>query len=292
MQRPEGIVDFQPSQEHYPFESRWFESSVGPLHYLDEGTGQPLLLLHGNPDWSFLYRKVVRGLREDFRCIVPDYPGFGLSAHPSGYGYTAAEHAVVVGELVDHLGLDRMLVMGQDWGGPIGMEVASQRPDRVAGLVMGNTWCWPADTRVFRVFSAVMSSHPVQLLILHRNFFVTPMMKLALRVRLSDEELEHYTAVVPDAASRQGIAVFPRQIRDAGGWLADLEDRVRSTLTGKPMVLVWGMKDPAFGRRDVIERWQRVFPAATLIELEEAGHYLQEDAPERIVAAIRDAYLG
>ncbi len=290
MERPAGIVDFRPSPEHFPFESRWFDSSAGPLHYIDEGAGQPLLLLHGNPDWSFLYRKIVRGLRDHFRCVVPDYPGFGLSVHPTRYGYTSAEHAVVVGELVDHLGLDQMLVMGQDWGGPIGMEVASRRADRVAGLVMGNTWFWPADTRLFRSFSAVMSSPPIQSLITRRNFFVDPLMKRTLKVKLSEEEFAHYQAVVPTPESRKGIAVFPRQIRDAGAWLADLEHRVQATLRGKPIVLIWGMKDPAFGRQDVIARWQRTFPDATLIRLERAGHYIQEDAPERIVGAIKDAY--
>lgn len=290
MERPAGIVDFTPATEHYPFESRWFESSVGPLHHLDEGTGQPLLLLHGNPDWSFLYRKIVLGLRGDFRCVVPDYPGFGLSVHPPGYGYTPAEHAVVVGELVDHLGLDRMLVMGQDWGGPIGMEVASRRPGRVAGLIMGNTWFWPADSRLLRSFSAVMSSPPVQALITRKNAFVDPLMKRALQVRLSDAEFEHYRAVVPTPASRTGIAVFPRQIRAAGAWLGHLEHRVQATLRDKPMLLVFGMKDPAFGREAVIARWQRTFPDATLVRMERAGHYIQEDAPDRIVTAIRDVY--
>lgn len=129
MDRPAGVVDFTPSPELFPFESLWFESSVGPLHYIDEGSGRPLLLLHGNPDWSFLYRKIVLALRDGFRCLAVDYPGFGLSAHPAGYGYTAQEHAGVVGELVDALDLRDFLVMGQDWGGPIGMSVASERAD-------------------------------------------------------------------------------------------------------------------------------------------------------------------
>ena len=101
MERPDGIVDFAPDPALYPFESRWFTSSVGPIHYIDEGQGRPLLLFHGNPDWSFLYRKIVSALRPDFRCVVPDYPGFGLSVHPGGYGYTAAEHAKIIGELGD-----------------------------------------------------------------------------------------------------------------------------------------------------------------------------------------------
>lgn len=89
MDRPAGVVDFIPDPTLYPFESKWFSGSVGPVHYIDEGSGRPLLLLHGNPDWSFLYRKIVEALRGEFRCVVPDYPGFGLSVHPDGYGYTA-----------------------------------------------------------------------------------------------------------------------------------------------------------------------------------------------------------
>ena len=92
MQRPSGVVDFTPDPELFPFESRWFDSSVGPIHYIDEGEGRPLILFHGNPDWSFLYRNMVIELRDRFRCIAMDYPGFGLSAHPGdGYGYTELE---------------------------------------------------------------------------------------------------------------------------------------------------------------------------------------------------------
>ena len=169
MERPAGVVDFTPDPRLFPFESRWFDSSVGPVHFIDEGTGPTLLLMHGNPDWSFLYRKIVLGLRGEFRCVVLDYPGFGLSAHPRGYHYTPAEHAVVVGELVDHLDLRDMIVMGQDWGGPIGMEVASRRAERVRGLVMGNTWFWPENGRTIRTFSTVMSSRPIQWLITNQQ---------------------------------------------------------------------------------------------------------------------------
>ena len=140
MDRPAGIVDFTPSPELFPFESRWFESSVGPVHYIDEGEGRPLVLFHGNPDWSFLYRKIVIALRGRYRCIAMDYPGFGLSVHPDGYGYTSREHADVIAELVGSLDLEDMIVMGQDWGGPIAMSVAGRYHERVGGLVMGNTW--------------------------------------------------------------------------------------------------------------------------------------------------------
>ncbi|MGW6701284.1 alpha/beta fold hydrolase, partial [Nocardia sp. NPDC055049] len=110
------LIDFTPDKALYPFESRWFESSAGRVHYIDEGSGIPILFCHGSPTWSFLYRKIIGQLGDRFRCVAVDYPGFGLSERPPGYGYTIAEHAAVVGELVDHLGLDQFVVMGQDWG--------------------------------------------------------------------------------------------------------------------------------------------------------------------------------
>ena len=287
MERPEGVVDFTPDPQLFPFESRWFDSSVGPVHYIDEGTGPTLLLMHGNPDWAFLYRKIVMGLRGEFRCVVPDYPGFGLSTHPRGYRYTPAEHAVVIGELVDHLDLRDMVVMGQDWGGPIGMEVASRRAERVRGLVMGNTWFWPESGRTIRMFSTAMGSPPMQWLITRHNFFVSILMRRSLQVRISDAEFAHYSDVVPTPESREGIAVFPGQIMRAHPWLATLETRVAQTLADKPVVLLFGRKDPALASDSIIETWRRQFPDATYIELPEAGHYIQEDAPEEIIEAIR-----
>ena len=116
------------------------------------------------------------------------------------------------------------------------------------------------------------------------------MMKRTLKAGLTDAEFDHYIAVVPTPQSRRGIAVFPKQIRAAKPWLTELERRVESTLSEKPIVLVWGMKDPAFGRGGVLERWQAAFPQAKVTRLEDAGHYIQEDAPEQIVDAIADAY--
>jgi haloalkane dehalogenase len=290
MERPDGAVDFTPDPTLFPFESRWFDSSVGPVHYIDEGSGPTLLLMHGNPDWSFLYRKIVTALRDDFRCVAPDYPGFGLSVHPDGYGYTPAEHAVVIGELVDHLELTDMVVMGQDWGGPIGMDIASRRPDRVRGLLMGNTCFWPGNDRMTRMFSKAMGSRPIQHLIRRRNFFVRTLMKRTLQVELSDAEFAHYTDVLPTPESREGTAVFPIQIMAAHPWLGELETRVAETLADKPVVLIFGRKDPALASDAVIARWREQFSNATYVDLPKAGHYIQEDAPGEIVDAIRAAF--
>lgn len=282
-------VDFKPSPELFPFESRFFDSSVGRVHYVDEGRGQPILMLHGNPTWSFLYRNLIRPLRESFRCVAVDYPGFGLSARPPGYRYTPAEHAQVVGELVSRLDLRDMVVMGHDWGGPIGLSIASSDPERVAGLVIGNTWFWPPD-RPMRRFSRIMSSRPLQWAILKRNFFVERIIPFATARKLTPEEMEHYRAVQPTPEARAGVAEFPRQIVAASPWLAELEEAVPRELGGKRVLITWPMKDPAFQAKRFLPRVRDTFSEARVVELPAAKHYFQEDAPEEVAQAIRERF--
>ena len=282
-------IDFVPSQELYPFESRWFESSVGAVHYIDEGEGPAILFLHGNPTWSFLYRKIVRLLRDDFRCIAVDYPGFGLSGRPPGYGYMPQEHAVVVGELVRKLDLQDAILMGQDWGGPIGLQVAVEEPDRFRGLVMGNTWYWPAEGLKMNGFGMIMSSPPMQWLFREKNLFVERFIPMFTNAKLTEDEMDHYRKVQPRGL-REGLAVFPRAIRGSKGWMTALEQRVLERLTEKPLLLTWGMKDFGFEPGAFIPRWQRDFSQVRLVELKDAKHYIQEDAPEEIAAAIREQY--
>ena len=282
-------MPFTPDPTLYPFASKTFDSSVGPVHYVDEGDGPTLLLLHGNPDWSFLYRHIIVGLRADYRCIAPDYPGFGLSPHPPDYGYTPAEHAVVVGELVEHLDLQEMVVMGQDWGGPIGMEVCSQRPQRIRGLVMGNTFFWPATEFFPKFFSGVMGSAVMRHFILEKSLFVTRVMRRLLQVELSEAEWAHYTEVATTPAAREGFAVFPREIVGSRVWLEALQERIQ-LLKDKPMVLMLGRQDPGLGDDKAAARWTAVWPDATVVVLPDAGHYLQEDDPDAVIAAIRAAF--
>ena len=125
-----GWVD----QALFPFDSHFVEVDGAQVHYIDEGQGPVFLGLHGNPTWSFLYRHLVSGLTDRFRCIALDYPGFGLSTAPPGYGYTIAEHARVVEGVITQLGLEGITVMVQDWGGPIGLWVATRHPEPFRAL--------------------------------------------------------------------------------------------------------------------------------------------------------------
>ena len=283
-------IDFTPDPQLYPFESRWFDSSRGRMHYIDEGDGPPILLCHGNPTWSFLYRGIIVALRDRFRCIAPDYLGFGLSERPDGFGYKVDEHARVVGEFVDHLGLDGYLTMGQDWGGPISMAVAVERAERVRGIVLGNTWFWPADTLTTKMFSRVMSSPPMQRAILQRNFFVERMIPLGTEHRPSDAVMAHYRAVQPNPAARLGVAEMPKQILAAHPFLDRLARGVPDHLGAKPALFVWGMKDFAFKPGPSIPPMRAAFPDHVLVELPKAKHFIQEDAPDEIAAAIIERF--
>lgn len=283
-------VDFTPDPQLYPFQSRWFDSSRGRLHYVDEGDGPPLLLCHGNPTWSFLYRDIIVGLRDRFRCIAPDYLGFGLSERPEWFGYKIDEHAQVVGEFVDHLGLDGYLTMGQDWGGPIGMAVAVERADRVRGVVLGNTWFWPQDVLTTKVFSRVMGSPPMQWAILHRNFFVEQLIPAGTAHRPSPAVMQHYRAVQPSAEARKGVAEMPKQILAAHALLSRLAAEVPAKLGDKPALLVWGMKDFAFRPGPTLPRMRATFRDHVVVELPDAKHFIQEDAPDRIAAAIIERF--
>src|SRR5262249_42237933 len=131
MNRPAWI-----DNELFPFESRFVEIDGCRVHYIDEGHGPPILFVHGNPTWSFLYRELIVQLEERFRCIALDHPGFGLSVARPDYRFTAAEHTNVLTRFIEALDLTELTVMGQDWGGPIGLGAAARQPERIAALVI------------------------------------------------------------------------------------------------------------------------------------------------------------
>ncbi|WP_280397238.1 haloalkane dehalogenase [Nocardia carnea] len=284
------LIDFIPDGELYPFESHWFDSSAGRVHYIDEGAGTPIVFCHGSPAWSFLYRHIVRELRDRYRCIAVDYPGFGLSERPEGFGYTIAEQTTVVGELIDHLRLDGLVLMGHDWGGPIGLGALTTRADTVRGIVLGNTVFWPIEARANRAFSAIMSSRPMQRRILEKNLLIERVLLAELGGTLTPAEADHYRAVQPTAQARAGLATMPREIRAAHPLLERLARDVPATLGGKPALLVWGMRDMVFRPRACIPRMRAAFTDLDIVELPRARHFIQEHAPDAIAAAIADRY--
>jgi haloalkane dehalogenase len=273
--------------ELYPFRSRFADVARARVHYVDEGEGPPLLLLHGNPTWSFLYRDVVKGLRDRFRCIAIDHPGFGLSQAPPGYRFTPAEHADVLEQFVLELDLTGITMMVQDWGGPIGFAVATRHPGRFTAFVIGNTWAWPKSDPGTQLFSRLLGGPIGRRLILNRNLFVERILPAGVRRhKLPEAVMDAYRGPFPTPASRRPVAVFPREILTSRPFLAEVGRRLPG-LADRPALLLWPTKDVAFRDRER-RRWEELFPHHRTVPLEGAGHYIQEDAADEIVAAIRE----
>jgi haloalkane dehalogenase len=278
----------------YPFESHGLTVDGATIHYLDEGPrdGPTLLLMHGNPTWSYLYREIVLALRDRFRCVAPDLPGFGLSAAPAGYDFKPASHARRIEGFVEALDLQDVTLMVQDWGGPIGLWVAGRQPARVARLVIGNTWAWPArGDKHFERFSGLMGGALGGFLIRHFNLFVNQIIpKGCPRSGPTKEAMEAYRGPFATKDSRRPTQIFPREIIGSSDFLAEVEAGLQGLLD-RPAIIVWGDMDIAF-RQQELRRWQDLFPGARTLTLEGAGHYIQEEAPEEIAAAIRSFVAG
>ena len=278
-------------EDLYPFESRFADVDGARVHYIDEGSGPPLLLLHGNPTWSFLYRDVITGLRDRYRCIAPDHPGFGLSSAPSGFGFTPTEHARVLEQLLLQLDLSGVTMMVQDWGGPIGFATATRHPERFDAFVIANTWAWPKSDPGTQIFSRLLGGPIGGYLILRRNFFVEKIVPGGVKRRtLPDAVMNAYRGPFPDPDSRRPVHVFPREILHSRPFLAEIEQRL-PTLAAKPALIVWPTKDVGF-REPELRRWEQLFPQHHTVKIEGAGHYVQEDAADEIVQAIRDWARG
>ena len=274
MERPDWV-----DPELYPFEDNWLDG----IHYVDEGDGPPLLMLHGNPTWSFTWRRVIDGLRDRYRCIATDLPGFGLSTAPPGYRFTAAEHAEAIERFVERLNLRDVTLLVQDWGGPIGFAVAGRQPERFRAYVVGNTWAWSMKgNRGARTFSAILGSPIGRYLIVRRNFFVERIIPQGTSADLSERVMDMYRGPFPTPESREPVAVFPKQIIAATEWLEQVESRI----VPRPALIVWPTDDVAF-REGERRRWESTLPDHHTVTLQGARHYIGEDAPDAIVDAVR-----
>ena len=269
----------------FPFESKFMEVDGSTVHYVDVGTGPAIVMVHANPAWSFLYRKIIAGLQDRFRCIAVDNPGFGLSKGAPGYGFMPHEHSAVLGKVVDSLGLDEFTVMANDWGGPIGFGMAVERSERVRSLIVCNTWAWPitGDKKAER-FSKVLNSAAGGFAITRLNFFHMVMRTGFKRSKPSKADWAMYKGLFPTADSRKPVAVLPGAILGETPWLQQISDKL-SDFADKPALILWPDKDLAF-RSSQRKKWQKLLPNSHTVIIEGAGHFVQDDAGEDLVDEI------
>jgi len=272
-------------QEEFPFASRALEVDGGRMHYVDEGPREaaPVLMLHGNPTWSFLFRRLIRTFSSGLRCVAPDHIGCGLSDKPQDWRYDLVGHALNVEKLVLALDLKRITLVVHDWGGPIGLGFARRHPGRVERLVITNTAAFPGRAPLrLRVCRAPWIG---PFLVKRLNAFAGTAPTLAVHRPLSASARAGFALPYRSAADRVAVARFVQDIplspRDRS-WaeLAAIEgslERFREL----PVSIAWGERDFVFTRR-FREEWQRRLPEAEVLSLPDAGHWLFEDEPERV----------
>jgi haloalkane dehalogenase len=293
-----GISDFL--MLDYPFASHFLDRDGIRYHYLLEGTGEPIVMLHGNPTWSYYYRRLVLALRGSYRIIVPDHIGCGLSDKPddSQYAYTLARRVQDLKALLNHLGVDRDLTLVlHDWGGIIGMAYASPRPERIKRLIVLNT----------AAFHLPEGKRLPWSLRLFRNPFLGPFLTRGLnafcrgaakycctRRPMPPEVRQAYLAPYDSWKHRIAVLRFVQDIPlKPGDHCYDLVSEVRKSLPRfreAPMLICWGEKDFVFDK-DFLAEWTRHFPEAEVHQFADAGHYVLEDAPDEIIALVRSFLL-
>ncbi|RYE26426.1 MAG: alpha/beta fold hydrolase [Sphingobacteriaceae bacterium] len=207
----------------FPFTSKAVEIDGSTIHYIDEGNGPILLLLHGNPTWSFLYRHIVAKLKSHFRCIALDYPGFGLSTAKQGYNFTPREHSQIVEKFVDLLSLKNIAVMVQDWGGPIGLGFAARKPELIHSLIIGNTFAWSAEHSIgLGMFSWIFGSRFMRFLITRFNLLAKWLIPAGTNRKLTEKELAAYMGPFLTPESRLPTWIFSKEILRSKNYLIEV----------------------------------------------------------------------
>jgi pimeloyl-ACP methyl ester carboxylesterase len=272
----------------YPFALQRFRCDEGELSYLDVGAGDPLLFVHGTPSWSFEWRKVIAALAPERRCVAIDHLGFGLSDKPQRARLRPEDHARRLAAFVHALDLRNLTLVVHDFGGPIAASMALTMPERIARIVVLNSWLWPNGREPgLRRLDFVLRSWVGKLLYLWLNVsprFLLPA-AMANPKALTPAVHRHYLAPFARRGSREGLYQLACALVGSDAFYAQLWAR-RTELASRLTDLVWGTKDPVLTERH-LARWQEAFPHATVHRVGTAGHFVAEEAPDTLVQALR-----
>ncbi len=277
----------------YPFTSKWIQLKAGKMHYVEEGTGPVLLFLHGNPVWSFTYRKLIKYLSLKYCCVAIDHLGFGLSDKPEDFSYLPEDHYRNLEEFIALKKLKNITLFVNDWGGPIGLNYAVNYPDNINKLVIFNTFMWSVKgDKHYERFSGFMGGSLGKFLNLKFNFFGNVVVGMAYgdKLRLNKQNKYQLTRHVATPEERKGVWIFPREIIGSSVWLDSIWQK-RKAIENIPALLIWGLKDIAF-RRNELNTFKSFLKEASVIELEDVGHYVQDEAGERVMSPILDFLMN
>lgn len=293
----EKSIDISPFRRLYPFESRFLALRGMRLHYLDEGAGEPVLMVHGNPTWSFYFRGLIQRLSEKYRAIAPDHFGCGLSDVPSEDSYDYRLHSRVqdLEALIDALKLEQKLTLIlHDWGGMIGMAFALRRPERIGRIIITNTAAFPPpDGKPIPWRLKLIRNFPFWATpaVLKFNLFARAALIMAPARRLSSEVraglIAPYNSPQNRLATLRFVQDIPLAPSDPSYPLLKSVDADLHRLSEIPMMICWAMKDFVFDA-DYLTQWRLRFPKARVHVFPNAGHYLLEDEPEAVGSRVMD----
>ena len=276
----------------YPFEGKTLAVDGGHrLHYLDEGSGDPLLMVHGNPTWSFYYRDLVSAFRDRYRCIVPDHIGCGLSDKPSSWGYRISDHVDNLVRLIDELDLRRATLIVHDWGGAIGYLAAMKRPERFKRFIVFNSGVFLLPLpRALTVFRLPLYGPAV---IRGLNGFLRVGLRYAVvhKERFQGAVREGYMAPYDTWSNRVAVLRFvqeiPLEANHHNRRILDELDENLPKVASFPHLIVWGRKDWVF-HEGYLDGWRQRVPDAEVHVLDDASHWVVEEAAERIIPMVDD----
>ena len=260
----------------------------GEMHYVDEGSGPPILFVHGTPTNSYEYRHLIAALSKRYRCIAPDHLGFGESSRPRSFAYTPEAHAAVLREFVARLALDDFTLVVHDFGGPIGLPLVADHSPHVRRLILMNTWAWPIDDDPKMARGAKFIGGAIgRFLYRYANASLRLIMPSAYgdRKKLTPEIHRRYLEVFRDRDARVLVLhALAKSLLGSRAHYQSLLDRI-DRLRTLPVLIVWGLKDSAFQPYQ-LERWRQLLPNAHVETIEGAGHWPHEEEPARVIAAI------
>jgi haloalkane dehalogenase len=276
----------------WPCAARSFDLGTARLHYVDEGAGAPVVLVHGTPTWSFEWRHVIAALRGEVRLIAPDHLGFGLSDRPDGAGYRPEDHAARFRTFIDGVCPNGPLTLVvHDFGGPIALDWALDHPERIAHLVVINSWMWsfdddPGMRRKARLAGSALGRWMYRRLNASQRLIMPS--AYGEKRRLTPEIHRQYLEVFPDADSRERVLFALAQSMLGSRVFFDGLWQRRARLANVDVHLVWGTRDSAFPPT-MLTRWQEAVPHAYTTRIGEAGHWPHEEAPEAVIGALSRA---
>jgi pimeloyl-ACP methyl ester carboxylesterase len=275
------------STELYPWRHHFLGLSGLNLNYVDEGDGPAMLMVHGNPTWSFYYRHLIKAFSGHFRCVVPDHMGCGFSDKPQDYEYTLENHIQNLEKLVSFLQLKDITLVVHDWGGAIGMGFATRHPHLIKRVIVLNTAAFLSEDIPKRI-ALCKAGRFGEFLVRGLNGFAWPATFMASKRGLSSEVKKAYLAPYDSWENRVAVSRFVQDIpldNKHPSWktLQKIENDLPKVTV--PKLIVWGGKDFCFNR-GFFERWLSIYPDAEAHWIADAGHYVLEDAPKKAIESM------